>query len=210
MTRTLKYTKNAKVLFLETIPWCFKQCYHVIRSMKLHHWKIVTGVLLYYCLVRFLHCILDAGPFFVIVTALIAIFTIGLGDDNDYGGLSAYSVFNRGFEQILGSVDADALLEQHVGGGGMMGFMGNGNHRGEDNHHHVARRPAANNHNDDDGEQDNNNRQNQSRKSGKKSRRRNLEQRREIQRQRQAAMAAGFGAIGAGVDANNQEEIVPM
>ena len=52
------------------------------------------------------HRTLDAGPLAVMISTLVVIFTIGLGDRND-GGMSAYSVFNRGYQQFLGSVDAD-------------------------------------------------------------------------------------------------------
>ena len=68
----------------------------------------------------------------MIITSLVTIFTVGLGDDNDdenkdgENRLSAYSVFNRGFQRMLGSVDADSLLAQHVGGGFMMGGVGGG------------------------------------------------------------------------------------
>ena len=63
----------------------------------------------------------------MILTALGAIFTIGLGDDHDNPDrISAYSVFNRGFQRLLGSVDAEDLVNQHVGGGMMMGVGGGG------------------------------------------------------------------------------------
>jgi Uncharacterized conserved domain (SAYSvFN) len=73
---------------------------------------------------------INAGPMVVILTALVLIFTIGLGDGGDgthRTGPSAYSVFNRGFERLLGSIDSEALLAQHLGGGaagGMMMMMG--------------------------------------------------------------------------------------
>ena len=155
---------------------------------------------------------LDAGPVVLILTALTLIFTIGLSDDENRGGLSAYSVFNRGFEQLMGSVDADSLLAQHVGGGMMMN-MNNHNHAAderperdnvapprrprhqvEDNHDALANEDEGNDaheqHNDND--QNNNNNNNRARKSGKKARRRNLDQRREIRRQREAATQIGL------------------
>jgi hypothetical protein len=171
----------------------------------------------------------------VILTALVVIFTIGLGDNDTPTGPSAYSVFNRGFERLLGSVDADALLAQHIGGAGAMMMMNN-NIRQEDDEdvvggrdvpHRAARprpeaarwerdngQPVADvNHgqnrdpidNIGDGHQgdvinepngDNNNMNNRARKSGKKARRRNLDQRREIQRQREAAMRMGMDQDG--------------
>jgi len=153
----------------------------------------------------------------VIITALIAIFTIGLGDTATQDGVSAYSVFNRGFERILGTVDAEALVQQHVGGA--MGFAAGGvglPEPAEPVHREpVARRRTQE---DDNGEDENVARANEdeddgddnvpergtSRKSGKKARRRNLEQKRELQRQREAAMAMGFTGN------EGQEEMMAM
>lgn len=181
---------------------------------------IVAGVIVYYYVVRMVHNLLDAGPLMVIVTALVIIFTIGLGDTATRDGVSAYSVFNRGFERILGTVDAEALVQQHVGGA--MGFAAAGvaappqpvvepmhqqepvararrRHDNNDNQdENVAR--AANDGDDDD---DNVPERGTSRKSGKKARRRNLEQRREQQRQLQAQRDA---AIAMGFTENEGEE----
>lgn len=170
---------------------------------------------------------LEGGPIVLIVTALAAIFTVGLGDEEDNGsGISAYSVFNRGYQRIMGSVDAENLLQQHVGGAmGMAGAMAAGG--GGDVHDVAGAHPRAaqprrdgrqggnanrildENNDDNDNENDAANaneeqpQQNRSRKSGKKARRRNLEQRRELQRQRQAAMAMGFGG-------GDQQEMMAM
>jgi hypothetical protein len=182
-----------------------------------------------------LFSVIDAGPLVMILTALVAIFTIGLGDNQD--GLSAYSVFNRGFHRLLGDLDADALVQQHVGGAMMMAGVGmaagppledadNGNlHRVERmvepqrrmEADAVARRRQHGNaqENGDRGEEDDTMLQNNddepqhqrgrgARRSGKKARRRDLEQRREIQRQRQAAMDMGFAGDGG------QEEMLAM
>lgn len=141
----------------------------------------------------------------VIVTGLVLIFTVGLNDETNVDGISAYAVFNRGFERLLGSVDVDALLAQHVGGGlGAGEVLAANNHHADGNVAAVARRPAMeddnNEHlhddndqidNDNDAPAENNNR-NRSRKSGKKIRRRNLEQRQEVRRQREAAIALGM------------------
>jgi Uncharacterized conserved domain (SAYSvFN) len=163
--------------------------------------------------------LLDAGPLMVIVTALAAIFTVGLGDNAD-GQLSAYSVFNRGFQQLLGSIDVDDLVNQHVGGGMMMaGAAGRLPPAGVEPHHHdnhphprnAARDPR--NHfpdqiieDDDDhddalehDETDNEQLQQQQqhhRKAGKKARRRNLEERQEQRRQREIARAMGLDGTG--------------
>lgn len=156
----------------------------------------------------------------VILTSLGAIFTFGLGDNANPDGLSAYSVFNRGFERIMGSVDGEALLAQHVGGGfaGAMGGMGGGMPEQEDRRPPAAavarhrRPPAAEDEedwdSDDDNQDDDNNGQGNNRggarKSGKKARRRNLEQRQELRRQRDAARALGLHGDG------NPEDQVAM
>jgi hypothetical protein len=64
----------------------------------------------------------------MILTALGVILTVGLGDDdqNDLNNphrVSAYSVFNRGFHRLMGSIDVENLVNQHVGGG-MLGVAG--------------------------------------------------------------------------------------
>jgi hypothetical protein len=178
---------------------------------------------------------IEAGPVVVIITCLTLIFTIGLSDGNENkGGLSAYSVFNRGFERLLGSVDADALLAQHVGGGlgGGAGIMMMNN---QNNHHHnhnidradahgaaVARRQEPNiqdhhedelaendsDNGDDGGEIDQSNNTNQSRKSGKKARRRNLEQRRDQRRQREIAMQMELDGDGRPEDVMAMQRLI--
>jgi flagellar biosynthesis GTPase FlhF len=156
------------------------------------------------------------------MTSLALIFTVGLGDTANPDGLSAYSVFNRGFQQLMGSVDVDSLLAQHVGGGlgaagvggGAMGMpraAADDDHepvpraarrplvrREPDNHHQEEEEEDRNEDEDDDDEEEeeapnnNNNNNNRARKSGKKARRRNLDQRRDIRQQREAAMALGM------------------
>ena len=158
--------------------------------------------------------LLDAGPLVVIITALVAIFTIGLGDTATQDGVSAYSVFNRGFERILGTVDAEALVQQHVGGAvGLAAGIGAQPEPVEAiRHERIARRQQEDEHREDDGvaradngdDDDSVPERGISRKSGKKARRRNLEQRREQQRQRQVALAMGFTGD------EDQEEMVAM
>ncbi len=151
----------------------------------------------------------------MILTVLTLIFSIGLSDDENRGGLSAYAVFNRGFEQLLGSVDADSLLAQHVGGGFGGGMMMNmnqqhnddpdrhanranadpPNRRGNDiqeNHRDVANEDEGNGDNEQQNDEPDDNNNNRARKSGKKARRRNLDQRRDLRRQREAAMQMGL------------------
>eukprot|EP00566_Odontella_aurita_P026437 CAMPEP_0113577728 /NCGR_PEP_ID=MMETSP0015_2-20120614/29049_1 /TAXON_ID=2838 /ORGANISM="Odontella" /LENGTH=185 /DNA_ID=CAMNT_0000481379 /DNA_START=449 /DNA_END=1009 /DNA_ORIENTATION=- /assembly_acc=CAM_ASM_000160 len=141
----------------------------------------------------------------VIVSALVAILTIGLGDDGaNSDGVSAYSVFNRGFQRLMGSVDVEALVAQHVGGGlAMQGIAMQ--QPAEENRAVVGQNQAmgAGARNGDgenmpanvdvvEGQNQEEQQQLRARRSRKKSRRRNLEARREMQRQRQAAAAMGF------------------
>jgi len=137
-----------------------------------------------------LRSLFDAGPIVVIATLLVLVFTVGLSDDESQPGVSAYSVFNRGFNRILGSIDVENLVQQYVAGGvvvnqqqqndAQMEREENGNQDRRQRQHQPQR-------------QENGERGGRSRKSGKKARRRNLEQRRELQRQRQAAREMGFG-----------------
>eukprot|EP00980_Cylindrotheca_fusiformis_P020036 scaffold7131_cov136-Cylindrotheca_fusiformis.AAC.1 len=200
----------------------------LIRTLAKHAWQrkgIVAGVLLYYLAVRWIHDVLEAGPIVLIVTSLVAIFTVGLSDDSDNDDrLSAYSVFNRGFERLMGTVDADALVAQHVGlgqaaalnpGGAMHGLEPAGEAprpqqpvRRRNNNRRIEE--EENNDLQDDTNnaepppRNNNNNNSRARKSGKKARRRNLEQRREIRQQREAAMA--MGAQGG----ETEEEVMAM
>ncbi|GAX27735.1 hypothetical protein FisN_13Hh166 [Fistulifera solaris] len=158
----------------------------------------VFGMLLYYAMVRLIHERLQAGPAVLIVTALIWIFTAGLSDA-PREGLSAYAAFNRGFERLMGDIDAEQLLAQHVGGGGFMllnNQNGNNNHRNENREprrQRAVERPPAEVPQDDGDAADEP--ENAMRRRGKKGRkqRRTVEQRRELQLQRQAAREMGFG-----------------
>jgi hypothetical protein len=201
----------------ETVQSLLRGSCGIVREMTGRHWLGVGAVVAYYYLVRFVHRILDAGPILVILTALVTIFTIGLGDTATQDGISAYSVFNRGFERILGSVDVEALVQQHVGVA--MGMAGMGmamphpappideppprrrhEEDGNDRPENAARALA------DDEDNGAVPERGVSRKSGKRARRRNLDQRRELQQQRQAAiMAMGFAG-----DEQGQEEMVAM
>lgn len=181
------------------------------------------GVLAYYLAVRWIHEVLEAGPMVLMFTALIGIFTIGLSDDADNPeGLSAYSVFNRGFERLLGSVDAEALLAQHVGMGPGAALPVGVNGNDDDAPRQrlrprrqeraaVPRAEGRQDHINDDAEGNEGDNQvdpqptnNRARKSGKKARRQNLEQRRDRQRQREAAMALGMQ------DAQTEQEMIEM
>jgi hypothetical protein len=193
---------------------CLPGLVRVLMKLAWQRKWMVAGVVAYYFAVRWIHDLLEAGPIVLMFTSLIAIFTIGLSDDiGNQDGLSAYSVFNRGFERLMGSVDAEALLAQHIGlpPGAVIpiapaeapqrrqpvprrdqrriGEEENNDHQNDDNND-AEQPPPPNNNNDAEQPLPPNN--NRARKSGKKARRRNLEQRREIQRQRDAAMTMGM------------------
>jgi Uncharacterized conserved domain (SAYSvFN) len=195
------------------IPDVIKYSIYSIRSLTLDQWKWIIAIALYYSFVRWIHAALDAGPVVIVLTVLAIIFTVGLSDEKDPNGLSAYSVFNKGFQKMLGSLDADTLLQQHVGGAvGVMQMMqhhhlpmeevddsddepprrrrervrprNNDNNNGPYDNHHEP--PAAN--------LPNNNDHRPARKTGKKARRDRaaIERRREIRAQHEAALAMGF------------------
>lgn len=143
----------------------------------------------------------------IIITCLALIFTIGLGDNDDRDGISAYAVFNRGFERLLGSVDAEALMAQHLGGGlaahgAMMAAPPQDNdEQGPARRRRQNRNREGGNQNiDADRDEDAVPNNNRARKSGKKARRRDLAQRREIQNQREAAAALGMRMGNEGLE----------
>ena len=162
----------------------------------LQHKIHVLGLLLYYAMVRLIHERLQAGPAVLIVTALVWIFTAGLSDA-PREGLSAYAAFNRGFERLMGDIDAEQLLAQHVAGGGFMMMANNhanANHRNE-NQEPLRQRAAVPERPPLELPQDEDEPENAVRRRGKKGRkqRRTVEQRRELQQQRQVAREMGFG-----------------
>lgn len=195
---------SARIVVTEIIPYMIKFSIATIRKWTRKEWSIVFGITAYWQFVRFVHSTLDAGPMILMFSALIAIFTIGLGDSADPNGISAYSVFNRGFNRILGSIDVENLVAQHVGGAlavpaQQINIRNNDNNNIEDERNEIE---IQDNHDRQLQEalepNDENDRQQQprSRRSAKKARRENLERRRELQRQRQAAAALGF--VGEG------------
>jgi Uncharacterized conserved domain (SAYSvFN) len=214
-SKALALVTGTRLFCLTTMPCLAKNLFSMISNdMTVKHWTMVTAVLFYYLLVRWIHHVLEAGPVVLIVTALVAIFTFGLSDEaNDGHTLSAYSVFNRGFQRILGSVDAEALMAQHLGGGMVVGMLA----PAVDNEDEPVRRPQRPEPRvmaprqqqqqqqqeveedaplgDRRGDEAPAN-QNRPRLTGKKARRRDLEQRREMRRQREAAIAMGFGGGG--------------
>ena len=118
--RTVRQAVTSVGRALQGVAPLLAQVARFLSQRTRRQWAWTAAAVAYYGAVRWLHAILDAGPILIIVTALVAIFTIGLGDDDDSNsdGLSAYSVFNRGFQRLLGTVDAEDLVAQQMGGGG--------------------------------------------------------------------------------------------
>lgn len=202
--RNFDYVISMLVELIKATPVLCREAWAALRTIQpAKLGSGVSGLIVYYYFVRWAHEKLDAGPMILIVTALAAIFTFGLDDDpGNRHGLSAYSVFNRGFQRIMGSLDADALVAQHLGGGLAMA----GGIMDDDSMPHERLEPAVRRPEPqapaapaDAEEQPHEN--NRARRSGKKARRRNQDQRREIQRQRNAAMALGFADDGNDHDA---------
>lgn len=194
-------TCSAAVGFFYFLCWALPSAatafINFLRHRSRREWAIAAAVVTYYYAVRYVHHLLDAGPMVIIMTCLFLIFTVGLGD-NASGDVSAYSVFNYGFQRLLGSVDVEALVAQHVGGG--LGMHQVAAHQHGDRGRPVAAEGGVDAGHGDAGDADDNGQQqqgqNRARRSRKKVRRRNLEARREIERQRQAAAAMGFGDGG--------------
>jgi hypothetical protein len=190
-------TQNVFVSIL-SVTWSILQTIFVfIRDdFSLWHGKLLAAVLLYYCLVRVVHEYLEAGPLMLMVTALALIFTIGLADKNENDPrsqreMSAYHVFNRGMQRMMGDLDAEQMLAQHLGG-----VLYNGNNNNDDDDGFRARPQGQRLH--EAGVQGNNNENvdngNDALQQGAAARRSRKrargEQRREMQRQREAAIAA--------------------
>ena len=134
--------------------------YCTIQSIKLYKYTIGKSILvllilkLYHVTLVYLHDLLHAGPILIITTLLILLYTIGLGDNTGAasGVPSAYSVFNRGMQRILGTIDAEDLARQYAGGAAAVqvamgaGAGGEGNNR----QHHHRNRDAVENDDDED------------------------------------------------------------
>lgn len=207
--RMVSFSRGTRRFATQTVPTVSRRIGTFVMSLSSRAWMVIGAVLLYYAAIRILHHLLDAGPIVMILTALGVILTIGLGDDSDNPDrISAYSVFNRGFQRLMGSVDVEDLVNQHVGGGGAMMMMGGDAAGGAAGglparrNERVRREPpvpraaAANNgQQDNDGDVQNGlgTNTNAARKSGKKARRRDLQLRRDLQQQRRVAAEMGFG-----------------
>lgn len=75
-----------------------------------------VGLYIYCRILSYLHELLHAGPMVFIMTLLVLLYTIGLGENTGAasGIPSAYSVFNRGMLRLFGSEDAEQLAHQFV------------------------------------------------------------------------------------------------
>jgi len=198
------------------LPALVRVLIRIARGMTMMQWGMLGIAVGYYYFVRLVHRTLEAGPLVVIATAMIGIFTIGLGDGNG-AGMSAYSVFNRGFQQLLGSVDVEALVQQYAGGGlavqAQMNAADHGMHEQNDARDAmrrgnigpappaVAAAAAADDEGADVIEPPQDGQNNRARRPNKKNRNRdrrerNADVRREMERQRQAAAALGFVGDG--------------
>lgn len=218
ITQILSQLKHTVDYICDKIPVMM----NLVRNRSRKEWMILTGCIIYWKTVVFLHQALDAGPSIIIITLLIAIFTFGLGDNDAANNgneerVSAYSVFNRGFRNIMGGVDANALINQHVGGGFFVNNRDDDadvDRHDEGRHRQPLQQQAGQRQNRQEDRQQEPPPQeqqqqppNRSRKSNKKNRRmRNIEQRREMQQQRDAAAAMGFVGGGGG-DENNNDHI---
>lgn len=212
VSRICRFVVALTCSIVRSVPGLARGLVRMLRGMSRRQWGVLGMVVTYYYFVRLVHQYLEAGPFVVIATGMIGIFTIGLGD-GDSAGMSAYSVFNRGFQQLLGSVDTEALVQQYAGGGLAVQAQMNANRdEGMDRHNGARPPPAAaaaaaaaganeNEGADDDNDDTPQDGRNRARRSNKKSRNkdrreRNASVRREMERQRQAAAAMGF--VGEG------------
>ena len=133
------------------------QQYCNISSLQQHKdiiWKTSVALIslkLYHRTLLYLHELLHAGPILVILTLFTLLYTIGLGDNTgaSSGVPSAYSVFNRGMQRILGTVDAEDLARQYAGGAAVAAAMGGGGGGGGGGNNNVVHR--VNQRHDDNG-----------------------------------------------------------
>jgi hypothetical protein len=175
-------------------------------------WAAAITFVGYWKGVVYLHRTLDAGPSVLMITALVIIFSVGLGDTKDGNTLSAYSVFNRGFQNIMGSVNAEDLLAQHVGGGLAAGVaMNNNNVDGIEGPNRNERRRQVRQEPQQQQEEEEQRDQAQEQQPGGRARRskkkqrnkRDVQQRRDLQEQRRVAAAMGFGDHEMNQDQDN-------
>lgn len=162
---------------------------HVLPGLRRIGWKGATSFIAW-CLAYYLFVKVEFGTVYMILSAMAIITTIGLGDTRRAGEMSAWSVFNTGFQSLLGTLQAEQFENE------IMHRMDNlrGGHvvedRGEEHHGPVDDRRQ--------GEQEEVEGHNEagvgSRKSGKKARRRFDREERRRKREAAALRQAAEGA----------------
>ncbi|KAL3799348.1 hypothetical protein ACHAWO_008459 [Cyclotella atomus] len=102
--------ESAKMINLKSIKSCIES------KMFRYSIMICSGLYVYGRFLVDMHEWLNAGPMVFIMTLLVLIYTIGLGDNTgaSSGVPSAYSVFNRGVQRLIGQEDAETLANQFV------------------------------------------------------------------------------------------------
>ena len=129
LKRSCIYSVERTKSILNLILHCIEYLHQAIKSIN---WKsiksFVKSKIFQYCALSFIalyiygrflaymHEWLHAGPSVFILTLLILLYTIGLGDNTGAasGIPSAYSVFNRGVQRLIGQEDAETLANQFV------------------------------------------------------------------------------------------------
>lgn len=106
------------------------------KSVLAKSTTIIIALRIYYSILLYLHELLHIGPIIIILTLSSLLYTIGLGDNTGAGsGIpSAYSVFNRSFRRIMGTVDGEELARQYAGGmaaGALNNNQNNGGNNGD-------------------------------------------------------------------------------
>ncbi len=121
-------------IYLQSIDLPSVQSFLVThKTLLAKSFLAIFALRIYYLTVLYLHELLSAGPLVIIATLFTILYTIGLGENTgaSSGIPSAYSVFNRGVQRILGTVDAEELARQFAGGMAAV-RVGGGNNRDDD------------------------------------------------------------------------------
>ena len=112
---------------IKNINWKSVQSF---AKSKLCRYTALSFIVLYMYgrFLAYMHEWLHAGPVVFILTLLVLLYTIGLGDNTgaSSGIPSAYSVFNRGVQRLIGQEDAETLANQFVRAAAGHGFDARG------------------------------------------------------------------------------------
>lgn len=102
--------ESAKTINPKSIKICIES------RMFRYSIMVCSALYIYGNFVIAMHEWLNAGPMAFIITLLVLIYTIGLGDNTgaSSGVPSGYSVFNRGVQRLIGQEDAETLANQFV------------------------------------------------------------------------------------------------